>query len=207
MLDSILGSVEKLSILGFIARTFIVGLVLYFASRFLPHRSGGQYAGFDFTFFWIMGGLIAAPLFDSKTSFLSTIVSVITIYITHYIIAYIGVKSRTFARIVYGKEQILISEGKIHKKNMLKSLFPIELLISQLREVDVQNIDEIHTAILETNGRVSVLKKSYYMPVTPADLKIPVGENRLPIILINDGKILEKNLKSIGYNEQWLKGQ
>ncbi|WP_432402491.1 DUF421 domain-containing protein [Wukongibacter sp. M2B1] len=203
-MEGILNSVENLSLLGFIARTFIVGLILYCASRFLPHRSGGQYAGFDFTFFWMMGGLIAAPLFDSKISFLSTIVSIITIYLTHYIISYLGVKSRFFARIVYGKEEILISDGKIHKKNMLRSLFPVELLLSQLREVDVQNIKEIHTAILETNGRVSVLKKSDYMPVTPIDLKIPVPENRLPIILINDGKVLEKNLRSIGYDRQWL---
>lgn len=198
---------EKLEPLGFVARTLIVGLMLYIASRFLPSRSGGQYAGFDFTFFWMMGGLIASPLFDSKINFVNTITAAVTIYLVHYLISYIAVKSRPFARAVYGKAEVLVSGGQIRKKGMLKSLFPIELLLSQLREVDVPNIAEVDTAILETSGRVSVLKKSDHLPVTPADLNIPVVEGGLPAILVNDGKVVEDNLTAIGYDREWLIGE
>ena len=161
-LEGIWSSVEKLEPLGFVVRTLIVGVMLYIAGRFLPNRSGGQYAGFDFTFFWMMGGLIASPLFDSKISFVNTITAAVTIYLMHYLISSIAVKSRSFARVVYGKAEVLVSGGQIKKKGMLKSLFPIELLLSQLREVDVPNIAEVDTAILETSGRVSVMNESMY---------------------------------------------
>lgn len=98
-----------------------------------------------------------------------------------------------------------VSSSAIQKKGMLKSLFPIELLLSQLREMNVPNISEVDTAILETSGRVSVLKKSDYIPVTPSDLNIPVLNSGLPIILVNDGRIIDKNLISIGFNTNWLK--
>ena len=178
--------------------------MLYIASRFLPQRSGGQYAAFDFTFFWMMGGLIASPLFDPKISFTNAITAVAVIYIMHYLISFITVKSRTFARVVFGKAEVLISKGQIQKKGMLRSLFPIELLLSQLREVDVPNIADVDTAILETSGRVSVLKKSDHLPVMPEDLNIPVVEGGLPAILVNDGKVIEKNLAFIGRNKEWL---
>lgn len=124
-LEGIWSSVEKLEPLGFVVRTLIVGVMLYIAGRFLPNRSGGQYAGFDFTFFWMMGGLIASPLFDSKISFVNTITAAVTIYLMHYLISSIAVKSRSFARVVYGKAEVLVSGGQIKKKGMLKSLFPM----------------------------------------------------------------------------------
>ena len=89
----------------------------------------------------------------------------------------------------------------------MKSLFPIELLLSQLREIDAPNIAEVDTAILETSGRGSVLKKPVHMPVTPADLNIPVVEGGLPSILVNDGKIIDKNLKATGHDRKWLMGE
>ena len=206
-MEDIWNSVEKLSTSGFAARTLIVGVMLYIASRFLPQRSGGQYAGFDFTFFWMMGGLIASPLFDPKINFTNTITAAVTIYLMHYLISFIAVKSRTFARVVFGKAEVLVAGGQIQKKGMLRSLFPIELLLAQLREVDVPNLSEVEMAIHETNGRVSVLKKSDHLPVTPADLNISTVESGLPVILVNDGKILDKNLEKLGYDKKWLKEQ
>ncbi|MGE4353419.1 MAG: YetF domain-containing protein [Oscillospiraceae bacterium] len=206
-MEDIWNSSQELSILGFALRTLIVGAMLYIASRFLPHRSGGQYAGFDFTFFWMMGGLIASPLFDSKISFTNTITAAVTIYLMHYLIAFIAVKSRGFAGIVFGKAEILVSKGQIQRKNMLKSLFPIELLLSQLREINVPNIAEVDTAILETSGRVSVLKRADHAPVTSADLNITTAGGGIPKVLVNDGKIIDKNLEAIGYDRTWLTGQ
>ncbi|NJD03618.1 MAG: DUF421 domain-containing protein [Ruminiclostridium sp.] len=206
-MNGIWNSIEELNTLGFAARTLIVGIALFTAGRFLPHRSGGQYAGFDFTFFWMMGGLIASPLFDSKINFTNTIIAVVTIFLTHYLISYIAVKSRAFERIAYGKAEILILKGRIQRKNMLKSLFPIEMLLAQMREIDVSDVSEVDTAILETGGRVSILKKGDYAPVTPADMSIPVTEGGLPVILVNDGKIIDKNLKYLGYNQKWLKDE
>jgi uncharacterized membrane protein YcaP (DUF421 family) len=204
MLDGIWNSVEELNALGFAGRTIIVGLILYIAGRFIPHRAAGQYAGFDFTFFWMMGGLIAAPLFDPKINFNNTIIAAVTIFITHYIISYLSIKSRAFERVVYGKAEILILKGQIQKKNMLKSLFQIEMLLAQMREIDVSNITEVDTAILETGGRVSVQKKGEYAPVTPKDMNIPTVEAGLPIILVNDGEIIDRNLKYLGYDTKWL---
>ena len=65
----------------------------------------------------------------------------------------------------------------------------------------------MEAAVLETSGHVSVLKKLDYHPVTPKDLNIPIMSGWLPTLLINDGKIIEKNLKELGYDEKWLKDE
>jgi len=207
LLKAVFGSVEEISPFVFALRTIVVGVLLYLEGKVLPHRSGGQYAGYDFAFFWMMGGITAAPLFESRINFINTVVVIIVIYLLHYLISYLAVKNRTFSRYVLGKSVPLISGGKLLRPNMAKALFPLELLLSELRTVDAPNLNEVEAAVLETGGHVSVLKKADHQPVTPKDLKIATMRGGLPVLLINDGKLIKKNLKELGYDEIWLNEQ
>lgn len=204
-INSIFGSTTELSPFGFAIRTVLVGFLLWAEGKVLPHRSGGQFAGYDFAFFWMMGGITAAPLFEPKISFINTVVIIIVIYLMHYLVSYLAVKSRTFARIVLGQSIVLIAGGKLLRKNMAKEFFPLELLFSELRAVDAPNIYEVEAAVLETSGHVSVIKKADAQPATTKELNLPTTPGGLPVILINDGVVQAKNLKQIGHDQVWLK--
>jgi Predicted membrane protein len=207
LLKSVFGSAEEIGPFIFALRSIVVGILLLIEGKVLPHRAGGQFAGYDFTFFWMMGGITAAPLFEAKISFINSTVIIVVIYILHYLISYISVKNRTFAKVVIGKSIPLVSGGKILRPNMEKAFLPLELLLYDIRSIDAPNISEVEDAVLETSGHVSVLKKSDYQPVTPKDLNIQTMGSGLPTLLINDGKVIEKNLKELGYDEKWLKDE
>ena len=207
LLKDVFGTAQEISPFIFALRSIVVGILLFLEGKVLPHRSGGQFAGYDFAFFWMMGGVTAAPLFEAKISFVNTAVIIVVIYSLHYLISYIAVKNRTFAKVVMGKSIPLVSGGKILRPNMAKAFFPLELLLSDIRSIDAPNLNEVEAAVLETSGHVSVLKKSDYQPVTPKDLNIQTMGAGLPTLLINEGKIEEKNLKELGYDEKWLKDE
>ncbi|PKM41978.1 MAG: DUF421 domain-containing protein [Firmicutes bacterium HGW-Firmicutes-8] len=200
-------TLKELSPVGFGLRAVVVGIMLYFVSRKLPRRSAGQYAGFDFTFFWMMGGLIASPLYDPKINFINTITAVVTVFLWHHAIAYFALKSRPFARIVYGTAVPLIRGGKIIRGNMKRELFNLELLLTQLRLQKVGSLAEVEEATLETNGEVSIIKKPHLLPVTPKDLNIPVVSGGGATIVVDDGKVLVDNLTKLNHSEKWLKEQ
>jgi len=207
LLKDIFGTAQQISPFVFGLRSIVAGFLLYAEGKILPHRSGGQFAAHDFVFFWMMGGITAAPLFEAKISFINTVVIITVLYSLHYLISYIAVKNRTFAKVVMGKSVPLISGGKILRSNMAKNFFPLELLLSEMRSLDAFNISEVEAAILETSGHVSILKKYDYQPVTPKDLNIRTLGGALPSLLINDGKVIEENLRGLGYDEKWLKSQ
>lgn len=207
LLKDVFGTAQEISPFIFALRSIVVGILLFLEGKVLPHRAGGQFAGYDFAFFWMMGGVTAAPLFEAKISFVNTAVIIVVIYSLHYLISYIAVKNRTFAKVVMGKSIPLVSGGKILRPNMAKAFFPLELLLSDIRSIDAPNISEVEAAVLETSGHVSVLKKSDYQPITPKDLNIQTMGGGLPTLLINEGKIEEKNLKELGYDEKWLKDE
>lgn len=66
LLRDVLGTAQQLSPFGFFLRTILVGILLWAQGKVLPHRSGGQFAGYDFAFFWMMGGITVAPLFEKR---------------------------------------------------------------------------------------------------------------------------------------------
>jgi uncharacterized membrane protein YcaP (DUF421 family) len=102
LLKDIFGTVQQISPFIFALRTIVVGFLLYVEGKVLPYRAGGQFAGYDFAFFWMMGGITAAPLFEAKISFINTVVIVVVLYSLHYLISYIAVKNRTIAKVVMG---------------------------------------------------------------------------------------------------------
>jgi len=160
----------------------------------LPHRSGGQFAGYDFAFFWMMGGVTASPLFDSKLNFVNTITIIIIIYLVHYLVSYLAVKNRTFAKFLVGQPIVVISGGKVIRQNMSRALLPLEMLLSELRVSDAPNVNEVETAVMETSGHISVLKNADAQPATPAELNFPPTPGGLPALLINDGVVVRENL-------------
>jgi len=206
-MPKIFSSLPELSPLGFGLRAVAVGIILYFASRKLPRRSAGQYAGFDFTFFWMMGGLIASPLYDSKINLVNTLTAVVTIYFWHHVIAFLAIKNRSIAGMIYGTAVPLVRGGKVIRQNMKSSLFNLELLLSQLRLQKVGSLAEVEEATFETNGEVSVIKKPHLLPVTPKDLNIPVVSGGEATIVVDDGKVIVSNLAKLNHSEKWLQEQ
>ena len=72
-------------------------------------------------------------------------------------------------------------------------------------EQGITDLSDVKYAVLETNGRLSVLPRSPLQPVTPEQLGLDVQDNVfLPIILINDGRVLTDNLRQAGRDDRWL---
>jgi uncharacterized membrane protein YcaP (DUF421 family) len=90
---------------------------------------------------------------------------------------------------------------------MKENLFNIELLLSQLRYMRAANLNQVDYAVLETNGQLSVLKKSSAQPVTPSDLNIPVSKTIMPVVLINDGKVMKENLQGMSWDIEKLRDE
>lgn len=119
--------------LMFACRTLVVGILIYIMGRYLPRRTGGTLAAYDFVFFWMLGGLHVAPLYDLKIRFIDTITAVVFIYLTHFLLSGLAMKSQKWSSWISGHAFPLIEKGKIKNKNMNQARFPIHMLLSELR--------------------------------------------------------------------------
>jgi len=200
----VFGVIKDISLMGYIIRTFIVGIIVFLVGRYVAKRTVSQLTAYDFVLVWVLGALTVAPLLDGEISFTYTVVPLLTLFFWHYIISFISLKSRKFSLFFNGKPIILIDDGKIIIKNLKKHFINVDLLMSELRLKNIFDISEVKYVILEPNGHFSTIKKESQRPVTPTDLNLFSKLVDLPLVIINDGILFEENLIKLGVDKQWL---
>nr|WP_273841072.1 YetF domain-containing protein [Halalkalibacter alkalisediminis] len=66
-------------------------------------------------------------------------------------------------------------------------------------------MDQVETAIMETDGSISVLAKPPYLPAMQKDVLNVQATRGLAQGFIIDGKILHQSLKILGKDENWVR--
>ena len=69
------------------------------------------------------------------------------------------------------------------------------------------DLNQLESAVLETNGQISFLPSSQFRPATPSDLQLSPQPEGLWCALVLDGSPLMDNLEAIGHNSAWLQEQ
>ena len=122
----------------------------------------------------------------------------------HLLISLINLKSVKAREIICGKPRILIYRGKIDEKALIKERFTINELEERLRGNGVASVGDVEYAILETSGDITVIQKPNERTTIPEDFNIMPEYEGIPYDLVVDGKIMNKNLKKIGKDYNWL---
>lgn len=188
-------------------RSIAAFLVLFLMARIMGKKQISQLTFFDYCVGITIGSIAATMSVDQNVKALNGLMSLFVWGLFPIILAYLGMKSNTFSNITDGKATILIENGEILEKNMKKNLLNINELILLLREKDVFKVADVEMAVLETNGKLSVLLKSNKQPVNANMLGIQVQREHGPSILIMDGKTMNKTMEKLGYTEEWLRNE
>ncbi|NGP45696.1 DUF421 domain-containing protein [Bacillaceae bacterium SIJ1] len=178
---------------------------LLMGARILGKQTVSQMSIFDFIATISMGSIAANLAFNTDTEVHHMMIALGVFIAVTFLSAFISLKSRRGRKLFAGDPTVVIENGKILEKNMRKMRYTLDYLNQQLREKDVFAIEEVLFALVETNGTLTVLKKPHFRTVTRQDLNVPVNrEQRLPIELIMDGDVIEKNLTENHLSQTWL---
>lgn len=180
---------------------------LFILTKILGKTQISQLTAFDFIAAIVLGELVGNALFDEKTG-IKEIGFVILVWgIILYIIEMITQKFKGSRYILEGEPTLIIHKGELIYEAMRKNKMDINEIQQLLRGKDVFALQDVEYAVLETNGEMSVLKKSYVDTPTRQDLNIKSEKATMATTLINDGEIIYDNLAEIDKTENWLKNE
>ncbi len=120
---------------------------------------------------------------------------------------YLCLQSKLIHDWVYGKETILIKNGKVMEENLNQVRFTGEELLRELRSKNVFNLMDVEFALMESTGEVNLLLKSDQKPITSHDLGKQVSPQTESQTVILDGNIIDEALTNRGFNRGWLNTQ
>lgn len=189
---------------GTVFKTIIMYIIVVVAMRLMGKRQIGQLQPFEFAVTIMISELAVFPMTEKEISLIDGIVPIVVLVACQFVISILSVKSIKAREIICGRPKVLIANGTLQEQNLRKELYTINDLLEQLRISNVQNVNDVEHAVLETNGQLSFVLKSQKRPVTPSDLGIETKYEGLTIDLIIDGVIHHDNLKLAKVDESWL---
>lgn len=194
----------ELTPLQWFLRATLIYLYLILLAKAMGQREIGKLGLFDFIISVTIGSIAAGALSNNLINLKGVVVTMTALVVWEIVISFICLKSGRFRRVVEEEPIIIIQNGQLLENALKKTRINLDNLMSQLRQKNYFYLHQIEFAVYEPNGKISVLPKSQNRPVTPSDLNISTGYEGYPNILIQDGNILEDNLRLIELSEEWL---
>lgn len=184
-------------------RTLILYFLVVSAMRIMGKRQIGEMQPSELVVAIMISDLASIPMQEVNIPLLSGVVPVLTLLVAEVFMSYACLKSVKIRRLFTGEPSIIIYDGCVLEKELRKMRFNLSDLVEQLRISGCSGIGEVQVAVLETNGQLSVIKKS--QPVTAEDLNIKSkSPSNLPFLLVMDGEVNYAELERSGKDVKWL---
>ena len=181
--------------LTIVFRAVIIYLVVLFLYRLMGKRQLGEMQPFELVLTLIIADLATIPMAEVSVPVLHGIVPLFTLVVLHYVLTFFSKISNKFSSFLSGKPVIVINPEGIDNKALKDLDISVDDVFEAIRGCGYFKIEQIQYAIMETNGKMSVLPKSQFAPVTAQDMKLKPEKSTIPINIISEGKINKSNLQ------------
>ena len=187
-----------------LCRTVILYFLIMIGLRLMGKRQIGELEPSELVLTMMISDLATVPMQDFGIPLLAGVIPILTLLSLSLLLSQLSLLSLRFREVMCGTPAILIRNGEVQQDAMRENRYTLDELLEQLRGQGYVSVDEVRWAVLENSGQLSILPWARQRPPTAEELGLTPEEDELPFILINDGRIVRRNLARSGRNEAWL---
>lgn len=198
-------------------RTVLIYFVVFVVMRLMGKREIGKMSVLDLVISFMIAEIAVIVIEDTKRSMWHGIFPMALLMLLQIAISFVTMKNRKLRLLFDGKPSIIVQNGELDRHVMHSGRYNLDDLMLQLRENGISSVSEVEFAILETSGKLSVIKKEHHQPESttkdrPQESKDSIFPSRyrfemLPVPLIMDGKVQDSNLEKMEKTRFWLKNE
>ncbi len=172
-------------------RTIIIYITLTVSMRLMGKREIGELEVGELVTSLLISEICSIPIDNPDIPLLGAIIPVLFIVSLEIIISGLKNKSSRLKHIIDGEPSYLIYKGRFRQDVLRENRISIEEFLGEMRQAGVGSIDEIEHCIIESNGKISIIREG--------------EEKGLGHLIIADGEINQKNLNALGLNTEKIK--
>ena len=188
-------------------RTIIIYILLTIIMRIMGKRQLGELDVGELVITILLSEIASLPITNPEKSMADAAIPIATLALLEILTSTLILKNAKIKKILSSKPSILIAHGKVDKGAMKKVRISIEDLISQIRQNGIYDLEEVDYAILEENGKMSIIPKSKYRQPSVKDLNLPSSDSGMMHIIISDGSVNSHSLTLIKKDKKWVEEQ
>ena len=179
-----------------------VGLVV--AMKILGKRQAGEMRISELITTLLLSEPATAPILERNIPLSVPVTALFTIISLELLASLATLKIPFVREFIEGKPSALIQHGRINKKELRRSRVTVDELLSEMRLQGISEAEDVYSATLESNGKMSFILKSGARPITFSDMGIGIHEEGVAHAVITAGRVDKEELRACGRDERWL---
>lgn len=144
-----------------VARGAIIYVFLMLILRLSGQRQMGHLAPFDLILLLVLSNTVQNAMNGGDNSVPAGILLACTVVALNYIVSLLTFYSPTLAAWVEGRGIVLIRHGKVDERARRRAMLTREELMAALRNSDCAAVEDVHYAILENTGEITVQRRRH----------------------------------------------
>ena len=187
------------------ARTVILYFLIMLGLRLMGKRQIAQLEPSELVLTMMISDLATVPMQDFGIPLLSGVLPILTLLALSLLLSHLSLLNLRFRELTCGTPAVLIRNGELQQAAMRRNRYTLDELLEELRGQGISSVADVKYAVLENSGQLSVLPWTRCQPPAAQDLGLGLEERvTLPAVLINDGRVLRRELAACGKDAAWL---
>ncbi len=149
----------------------------------------------------LLSEIASLPITNHEIPVLFAVVPIITLLSLEVFASMLLIKFPSFKRILTPSPNVIIERGVLRQQELRRLRISNEEFLCELRREGITDINEVYYAVIEENGKLSVIQRSGCRQPTTSELGLTVKETGANHILISDGRIDRNGLKTLALSE------
>jgi uncharacterized membrane protein YcaP (DUF421 family) len=141
----------------FVLRALVVYIGVMVLVRLSGKRAVGQFTPFDLVLLILIGNAVQNGMNGGDNSLTGALILAVCLISLNYAVAWVIARHPRVRRFVEGNPVELARNGKIHRDVLRRELVSKSDFREAMREAGCEEVEHIKLAMLETNGRISIL--------------------------------------------------
>lgn len=172
--------------------------------RFMGKRQIGELQPGELVITMMISNMAILPIEDTNIPMLAGAVPILILVCFEIILSVFTLRWKKLRKFISGSPVVIIENGVLKQQELKKLRFSIDDLMEGLRSKDIFNVSEVLYALVETNGKISVVKKGASQTITANMLNLEVQEEIPPTIVISDGILVKENIEKYHIDPNWI---
>lgn len=185
-------------------RTLIVYFSLILTMRLMGKRQIGELEVTDLVTTLLLSEIASLPITNREIPIAYAIIPMVTLLTLEIFSSVILVRLPRLRGLVSSRPSVIIHNGILNQHMLTELRISIDELMSEVRQQGLSDLSQVECAILEKNGKLTVLPKPEFSPPTARDLGLSPPRDGLMHVVFRNGSISREGLELIKKDRRWL---
>lgn len=142
-----------------VIRAAFIFFFILLLTRVVGRRELSSMEPFDLILLVVIGDLVQQGVTQNDFSVVGAVLAITTMGMLTVLVSWVGWRWRVLRPVLEGEPIILLQDGDPIKRNLDRNRITVDELLAAAREQQVDDLDDVHWAVLETSGRISIIPK------------------------------------------------